>query len=80
MLSWSAGRSRWRRSGPTTPATVNGCRRELRKWGEQKALGLGHNPVSKASLRGQMAGAAWYRRNASRQVQVGWVMRRPGGG
>ena len=40
------------RSGPTTPATVNRCVRELRQWRGQKALGLGHNPVSKALLRG----------------------------
>ena len=59
VLSWSAGRSRWRRSGLIMPATVNRCGRELRKWRGQKALGLGGNPVSKASLRGGMAGAAW---------------------
>ena len=46
------GRSPWRRSGPTTPATANRCGRELRKWRGQQALGLGRNPVSKASLRG----------------------------
>ena len=40
-LNWSAGRSPWMRSGPTTPATANRCGRELRKWRGQKALGLG---------------------------------------
>ena len=32
VVNWSGGSSPWRRSGPTTPATVSRCGRELRKW------------------------------------------------
>ena len=40
-INWSGGRSPWRRSGPTTPATANRCGREFRKWRRHKVLGLG---------------------------------------
>ena len=40
-VSWSGGSSPWGRSGPTTPATVNRSRRELRKERRRKALGRG---------------------------------------
>ena len=41
MVNWRAGSSPWGRSGPTTPATVNRSRRELREERGRKALGRG---------------------------------------
>ena len=37
MLNWRGGSSPWGRSGPTTPATVNRSRRELREERGRKA-------------------------------------------
>ena len=39
MVNWRRGSSPWGRSGPTTPATVNRSRRELREERGRKALG-----------------------------------------
>ena len=41
MVNWRVGSSPWGRSGPTTPATVNRSRRELREERGRKALGRG---------------------------------------
>ena len=40
-INWSEGSSPWGRSGPTTPATVNRSRRELREERGRKAHGWG---------------------------------------
>ena len=40
-INWREGSSPWGRSGPTTPATVNRSRRELREERRRKALGRG---------------------------------------
>ena len=41
MVNWREGSSAWRRSGPTTPATVNRSRRELREERGRKSLWRG---------------------------------------
>ena len=41
MVNWREVSSPWGRSGPTTPATVNRSRRELREERGRKALGRG---------------------------------------
>ena len=53
-VAWSTGErgsSPWGRSGPTTPATVNRSRRELREERGRKALGRGQSGIKMVPAR-----------------------------
>ena len=75
-VAWSTGEegsSPWGRSGPTTPATVNRSRRELREERGRKALGWGavryQNGPRQAECQVRYGGDAMRRDRA----RIGWL-------